>query len=263
MDRVKDKVAIVTGSARGLGKAQALTLAREGSKVVVTDLLETEGKTVVEEITSQGGEAIFLEQDVTKEQNWKEVIEKTLSQFGRLNVLVNNAGVLLHKAIEDMSLEEWRWLMGVNLDGVFLGTKHAVGAMRKTGGGSIINISSIAGLIGMRAETSAYAASKGAVRLFTKASALEFSKSGCDYNIRVNSVHPGFILTDMLEGIISAETEKTGQKYEEALKNREERAPIGRLGELEDVANAVLFLASDESKYMTGAELVVDGGVTA
>ena len=192
MNRVKGKVALITGAARGLGKAQALLLAEEGARVVVTDILETDGKKVAEEIGRKGGEAIFLKLDVTNEQDWQEVIRRTLSQFGRLDVLVNNAGVMLRKVIEDISLEEWRWVMGVNIDGVFLGTKYAIGAMKKSGGGSIINISSIAGMVGLP-YSSPYIASKGAVRLFTKAAAIECSKAALDYNIRVNSVHPGFI----------------------------------------------------------------------
>jgi 3(or 17)beta-hydroxysteroid dehydrogenase len=263
MDRVKGKVAIITGAAGGLGKAQALLLAKEGAKVVVTDIIETEGKKVVEEIRREGGEAIFIRHDVTIEQGWREVIEKTLSEFGRLDVLVNNAGVIARKAIEDTSLEEWHSVMSVNLDGVFLGTKHAIGAMKRSGGGSIINISSVAGIVGMVADTSAYNASKGAVRLFTKASAIQCSKAGHGYSIRVNSVHPGFILTPMLEKMIRTEVENTGCSYEEARKKREDWSPMRRLGEPEDVAFAVLYLASDESKFMTGSELVIDGGFTA
>ena len=262
MDRVKDKVAIITGAARGLGKAQALLLAGEGARVVVTDIIETDGKKVADEIGRERGEAIFLKHDVTNEQDWQGVIQKTLSEFGRLDVLVNNAGVMLREKIEDISLEEWRWVMSVNIDGVFLGTKHAIGAMKKSGGGSIINISSIAGTVGLP-YSSPYIASKGAVRLFTKAAAIECSKANLNYNIRVNSVHPGFILTEMLEGILRTDAERTGRKYEDLVKIREDGTPIGRLGEPEDVAYAVLYLASDESKYTTGAELMVEGGFTA
>ena len=263
MSRVKGKVSIITGAAGGLGKAQALLLAREGAKVVLTDIIETEPKETVEEIRRAGGEAIFVRHDVTSEQDWAEVIRQTLSSFGRLDVLVNNAGILMSKAIAEMSLEDWRRVMNINLDGVFLGTKHAIGAMKKSGGGSIVNMSSVGGLVGMPADSSAYCASKGGVRLFTKASALQCSKLGHDYNIRVNSVHPGFILTPMLEKAMRATGEKTGCSYEEAKKVREDLTMIGRLGEPEDVAYAVLYLASDESKYVTGAELVVDGGYTA
>ena len=262
MNRVKGKVAIVTGAARGLGRAQALLLAKEGAKVIATDIDETRGKKVVEEIGREGGEAIFVKHDVSSEQSWKEVIEKTLSEFGRLDVLVNNAGVFLNKAIEDISVKEWRWVMSVNMEGVFLGTRHAIKVMKNTGGGSIINISSTAGLVSMP-DSSAYAASKGAVRLFSKATALECSKAVHDYNIRVNSVHPGFIRTELIEEIIHKEAEKTGMKREEVEKIFKDLTMVGHFGDPEDVAYGVLYLASDESKYVTGAELVIDGGFTA
>ena len=262
MDRVKGKVAIITGASTGLGKAQALCLAGEGAKVVVADINETDGKNVVEGIRRENREAIFHKHDVTREQDWQSLIQRTMSEFGRLDVLVNNAGVMLRKGIEDISLEEWRWVMGVNIDGVFLGTKHAIKTMKKTGGGSIINISSIAGVVGLPLS-SPYTASKGAVRLFTKAAAIECSKSGLDYNIRVNSVHPGFIMTEMFDGILRADAERTGSQYEDLLKLRTDLTPMGQMGDPEDVANAVLFLASDESKYTTGTELMVDGGYTA
>ncbi|MFC1861099.1 glucose 1-dehydrogenase [Chloroflexota bacterium] len=252
MERVKGKVAIVTGGAGGLGKADARLLAKEGAKVVVTDIDEAGGKSVVEEIKSDGGEAIFIKHDVTSESDWSEVIEKTLAEYGKLDIMVNNAGVLMRNKIEDTSLEEWRWLLSINLDGVFLGTKYAIGAMKKSGGGSIINMSSVGGIIGTM-DSSAYAASKGAVRLLTKVAALECSKSGYDYNIRVNSVHPGFVETPMVAGVLKDETSR---------KIRLERHPIGRFGVPEDIANGVLYLASDESSFMTGAELVIDGGWT-
>jgi 3(or 17)beta-hydroxysteroid dehydrogenase len=253
MNRVAGKVAIVTGGAGGLGKAHALLLAKEGARVVVTDTDDAQGKKVADEINKQGGEAIFIRHDVSKEIEWNRVISETLEQFGKLDILVNNAGVNLWKKIEDTSLEEWRWLMSVNLDGVFLGTKYAMGAMKKSGGGSIINISSVAGIVGTL-DTSAYHASKGGVRIFTKAAALECSKAGYDYNIRVNSVHPGVIKTRMVEELLNDE-----EKRKTALSWH----PIGHFGEPEDVANGVLYLASDESKFITGAELVIDGGWTA
>jgi NAD(P)-dependent dehydrogenase (short-subunit alcohol dehydrogenase family) len=254
MDRVKGKVAIITGGASGIGKATASLLAKEGAKVVIADVNEVNGKKVAEDIGREGGEALFVKLDVTSEQDWSEVIKRTLAKFGRLDILVNNAGVIFAEKIEDTPLDKWRWLMGVNLDGVFLGTKHAVGAMKKSGGGSIINLSSLAGLVGTIDDTSAYCASKGAVRLFTKAAALEFSKAGHNYNIRVNSVHPGVVETPLSENLL---------KDAALRKSIEGRHPIGHVGEPIDIAYAILYLASDESKFTTGAEMVVDGGWTA
>lgn len=255
MDRVKGKVALVTGGALGLGKAQALLLAKEGAKVVVTDINEDEGKKVINEIDTNGGEAIFLKHDVSKEEDWKRVIEQTLQKFGKLDILVNNAGVALSKSVEDTSLEEWRWLMSINLDGVFLGTKYGIEAMKKSGGGSIINLSSIEGLIG-DPNLAAYNASKGGVRIFTKSAALYCAKAG--YNIRVNSVHPAYIWTPMVENYLKSQGD-----VEEGRKALTRLHPIGYLGEPDDIAYGVLYLASDESKFVTGSELVIDGGYTA
>lgn len=253
MDRVKGKVAIVTGSGGGMGRAEAMLLAQEGAKVVVTDIDEAAAKNVAEEINSQGGKAVFIRHDVASEIDWGIVIRKTLEEFGRLDVLVNNAGVILYKKIEDISLAEWRWLMSVNLDGVFLGTRSAIEVMKKSGGGSIINIASVAGLIG-NPDAAAYHASKGGVRSLSKAAAIECSKAGYDYNIRVNSIYPGVINTRMADDLRKDET-----KYKTAVSWH----PIGHFGEPEDVAYGVLYLASDESKFLTGSELVIDGGWTA
>jgi 3(or 17)beta-hydroxysteroid dehydrogenase len=254
MNRVKGKVAIITGSASGIGKATAFLLAEEGAKIVVADINEVNGKKVAEEIRSKGGEAIFIKHDVTSERDWNKTIEKTLAEFGKLDILVNNAGVTLVKEIEKTSLEEWHRLMSINLDGVFLGTKYAIGAMKKSGGGSIVNISSAAGLIGRPDNTAAYCASKGAVRLFSKAAALECSKAGHNYNIRVNSVHPGVTETPMTEAIL---------KNEHIRKIINDLIPIGYMGKPIDIASAILYLASDESRFTTGAELAIDGGWTA
>jgi len=254
MGRVTGKVAMVTGAASGLGKATALLLAKEGAKIVVSDINEADGRKVAAEIKREGGEAIFVKHDVTSESSWSNVIEKTLAGFGKLDILVNNAGVQIIKEIEKLTLEEWRWLMSVNLEGVFLGTKYAIGAMKKCGGGSIINMSSAAGIIGTADKTSAYCASKGAVRLFTKAAALECSKAGLDYNIRVNSVHPGVIETPLVLKM---------QQNPAVWETLHKVHPIGFLGQPIDVAYGVLYLASDESRLVTGAELVIDGGWTA
>jgi 3(or 17)beta-hydroxysteroid dehydrogenase len=253
MGRVESKVAIVTGGAGGIGGAISQLLAREGAGVVVTDLNEAGGEKVVGEINRDGGRAIFIKHDVTSEGDWARVIEKTLAEFGKLDVLVNNAGIMFVKPIEDISLEEWHRVMSINLDGVFLGTKHAVGAMKKSGG-SIVNMSSAVGIIGRPDDTSAYITSKGAVRLFTKAAAMEFSKAGHDYKVRVNSVHPGVIETPMTAGM------SQDPKLREVLVSMH---PIGFLGKPIDIAYIVLYLASDESRLVTGAEFVVDGGWTA
>jgi 3(or 17)beta-hydroxysteroid dehydrogenase len=253
MDRVKGKVAIVTGGAGGLGEAEASLLAKEGAEVVVTDIADASVERVAGNINARGGRSISVKHDVTSETDWGKVIRRTLKEFGKLDVLVNNAGVILYKKIEDTSIAEWRWLMSVNLDGVFLGTKFAIEAMKKNGSGSIINISSVAGLIG-NPDAAAYHASKGGVRSFTKAAAIECSKAGYGYNIRVNSIYPGVINTRMAEDL-----RKDENKYKTALSWH----AMGHFGEPEDVASGVLYLASDESKFLTGSELVIDGGWTA
>ncbi len=253
MNRVKDKVALITGAASGMGEASARLLAREGAKVVLSDINEVDGQRIAQEIISQGGACVFLKHDVASEADWQRVIASTLDLFGKLDVLVNNAGVTVNKDIEETTLEEWRWVMSVNLDGVFLGIKYAIGAMKQTGGGSIINISSAAGIVG-QLWAAAYCSSKGGVRLLTKAAALECSKAGRDYNIRVNSIHPGCVRTALLEPIL---------KKPEMAAIIGSLHPVGHLGEPDDVAYAVLYLASDESKFATGSELVIDGGYTA
>jgi 3(or 17)beta-hydroxysteroid dehydrogenase len=255
MGRVSEKVVIITGAAMGLGKAAALLLAREGAKVALTDVNEEQGSASAEEIKSQGYEALFLRHDVSREAEWIEVIDRTVQRWGSLSVLVNNAGLGIPGNAEETTLEEWRRLMSVNLDGVFLGTKHAIRAMKSTGGGSIINLSSIEGLVG-DPNLAAYNASKGGVRMFTKSAALYCAKS--NYNIRVNSIHPGYIWTPMvshyLEGMGDTEA---GRRELDKLH------PLGHIGEPNDIAYGVLYLASDDSKFMTGSELVIDGGYTA
>lgn len=255
MDRLRDRVAIVTGAAMGLGRAQAELMAREGAAVVVTDLDEDAGSEVVAGIEGAGGTAAFLKQDVAVEDGWERVMQETLTRFGRLDVLVNNAGVALSASVEDTTLEKWRWLMSINLDGVFLGTKHAIGAMKARGGGSIINLSSIEGLVG-DPNLAAYNASKGGVRLFTKSAALHCAKAG--YGIRVNSVHPGYIWTPMVEHYLEQQGDvEAGRNALNAMH------PVGHVGEPDDIAYGVLYLASEESKFVTGTELVIDGGYTA
>jgi NAD(P)-dependent dehydrogenase (short-subunit alcohol dehydrogenase family) len=220
----------------------------------VSDVKEEEGRAVSDEIVEAGGEAIFVRHDVSVEADWERTIAMTASRFGRLDIAVNDAGVALAGDVEHTSLEQWRWLMSINLDGVFLGAKHAIAAMKRTGG-SIINISSIEGIIG-DANLAAYNASKGGVRIFTKSAALYCAKAG--YKIRVNSIHPGYIWTPMVEQLLQTQPDPEAAKaYIAGLH------PAGRLGEPDDIAYGVLYLASDESKFVTGAELVIDGGYTA
>jgi NAD(P)-dependent dehydrogenase (short-subunit alcohol dehydrogenase family) len=252
--RVKEKVAIVTGGSLGLGRASAILLAREGARVAVTDVKEEEGLAVVEEIAAAGGEALFIAHDVADEDAWTRTITLVIERFGGLDVLVNNAGVGVLGTVEETTLKQWRWLMSINLDGVFLGTKHAISAMKRKGG-SIINLSSIEGLIG-DPNLAAYNASKGGVRLFTKSAALHCAKAG--YKIRVNSIHPGYIWTPMVQSYIGAHDDPSAVKA--AITGLH---PVGHLGEPDDIAYGVLYLASEESKFVTGAELVIDGGYTA
>lgn len=257
-NRVLGKTALVTGGRRGLGRAIAVLLARQGARVAISDRKPDGADEVIGEIEKAGGEAIFIEQDVSREDDWKRVIAEVVSRFGKLDILVNNAGVGAGKNIEDITLKDWRWVMSINLDGVFLGTKYAIKAMKQGGGGSIINMSSVEGIVG-DARMVAYDASKGGLRTLTKSAALDCARRG--YNIRINTVHPGFIDTSMVEGFLKAQA-KDGD-VEAARRELIKLHPIGHLGEPDDVAYAVLYLASDESKFATGSELVVDGGYTA
>jgi NAD(P)-dependent dehydrogenase (short-subunit alcohol dehydrogenase family) len=260
MGRVDNKVALVTGGAKGIGRECSLLLAREGAAIVLTDLDEAGGTAVVAEIAKAGGRALFLQHDVTDEARWGQVVERALAHFGGLHIVVNNAGLGIAGNAEDETLEAWRRLMAVNLDGVFLGTKHAIRAMKqctgeKQGAGSIINISSIEGMVA-DPNLAAYNASKGGVRIFSKSAALHCAQSG--YRIRVNSVHPGYIWTPMVEGYLTTLGDVAAGRSAIA-----QMHPIGRMGEPIDVAYGVLYLASDESSFVTGSELVIDGGYTA
>ncbi len=248
MGRLAGKVALITGAAMGQGEAEARLFANEGAKVVLTDVQEELVQKVADSIIDSGGQALALKHDVSSEQDWQHVIEKTIERFGTLNVLVNNAGIATTSMMENHSIEEWNKVMSINATGVFLGMKYAIPEMRKAGGGSIINISSIAGILGM--GTNAYSASKGAVRVLTKAAAMDYAKD----NIRVNSVHPGIIVTPMTKDLL---------EHEETRKGFEAGTPLPRLGKPEDVAYGVLYLASDESSFVTGIELVIDGGYIA
>ena len=241
--RLDNKVAVVTGAARGIGATTARFFAREGAKLLLCDVREELLAQVAAEI---GGHARRL--DVTSSSDWAGAVEEAEERFGRINVLFNNAGTITNSGVEDTTEEEWSAIVAVNQTGVWLGMKHIVPAMRRAGGGSIVNTSSIFGIVGSGGAT-AYQATKGAVRLMTKTAAVEYAVEG----IRVNSVHPGVINTSLL-------SETASRDVQEQLKAA---TPLGRLGEAEDVAAAVLFLASDEASFMTGAELVVDGGYTA
>jgi NAD(P)-dependent dehydrogenase (short-subunit alcohol dehydrogenase family) len=248
--RLSGKVALVTGGASGMGACEATMFAREGARVVVADTLDAEGREVVEKIAAAGGQARFLRLDVTSEPAWQEAVAAAVAAFGKLDVLVNNAGISGGIDPDPMSTEAFDRLMNVNAKGVFLGMKHAVPAMRQAGGGSIVNISSISGIAGQSMVHMGYNGSKGAVRVMTKSAAVQFARDG----IRVNSVHPG-VLPPMRTSRVTADPAVRAAMLK--------GVPMKREGRVEEVAHAVLFLASDEASYITGAELVVDGGYLA
>ncbi|PYN71671.1 MAG: cyclopentanol dehydrogenase [Candidatus Rokuibacteriota bacterium] len=251
MGKLDGKVALISGGARGQGAAEAETFAREGAKVVFGDVRDAEGQKVEATIRAHGGEAVYVHLDVTNEADWKTAVQTATGRFGKLDILVNNAAIVIPRvAIEDRTVEEWDRVMAVNARGVFLGTKHAIPAMRRAGGGSIVNISSVAGIGQSLHQEPAYAASKGAIRIFTKVTASQHAQEG----IRCNSVHPGPIDTDMLH---------SAMPDPDVLKKRLERVPLGRMGTVPEIVTVVLYLASDDSAYMTGSELVIDGGALA
>ena len=250
MARLEGKVVIISGGARGQGATEARMFAREGARIVIGDLLDAEGQAVAAEIAESGGDCTYVHLDVTSEDDWRAAVETAVSAYGRVDVLVNNAGIIESGRVEDLTVEQWDAVLDVNAKGVFLGTKAVIAEMRKAGGGSIINISSTSGIVGSINAT-AYNASKGAVRLLTKSTAVQYAREG----IRANSIHPGPIETDMMQRV-----------WEHPLRSREEteaRIPMGHVGTVEDVSYAALFLASDESSFMTGSEIVIDGGLTA
>ena len=256
MDRVKGKVAIVTGGAMGIGQACAELLAAEGAAVVVADREREAGEKVVAALVKAGYRAMFVQQDVSSEDDWRRLVAETMAAYGRLDIVVNNAGVGWFGDVEHTTLDDLHKLFAVNVDGVFLGIKQAIPAMRDSGGGgSIVNLSSIEGLIG-DPGLAAYNASKGAVRLLTKSAALYCAKGGS--GIRVNSVHPGYIWTPMVQHAVDASGHAA-----EMRKELEALHPVGHLGTAKDIAWGVVYLASDESAFVTGAELVIDGGYTA
>ena len=255
--RLAGKVALISGAATGVqgetmgfGGASAWLFVREGAKVVLSDVNEDLGRKTVGQIRESGGEAMFVRLDVTSEQDWIDTVQATVSSFGRLDILVNNAGIPGQVNMENTTAEIWDSHMAINAKGVFLGTKYAIPELRKAGGGSIINISSFYGMVGSPGSPS-YSASKGAVRIFTKSTAIQYAKD----NIRVNSVHPGPCLTPMGAGVLSEDQERRATLLA--------TIPTGRFGNADDIAHAILYLASDESSFVTGAELVIDGGITA
>lgn len=250
MGRVSDKIALVTGGALGIGRVTARMLAEEGAQVAVTDINEEAGREVVSTLTAEGHAAAFFEHDVASEADWERVVEELQHTFGAPDVLVNNAGIYQIAPLDEMSVEDWRRLMDINVTGVFLGMKHCTPLMREQCQGSVVNLSSVAGIVGLSGHA-CYGASKGAVRTMTKDAAIELAEDG----VRVNSVHPAYIETQMAD--YGAEVQGATKEELDAMH------PIGHMGEPEDVAYAVTYLASDESKFMTGSELVLDGGLTA
>ena len=248
--RLENKVALISGGARGMGAVEAHLFAQEGAKVVIGDVLEDEGRQTEAAVNEAGGECVFVHLDVTREDDWAQAVATAVSRFGKLDVLVNNAGISSTGGIEELTVQDWDRTLDINTKGVFLGTKAAIPEMRKAGGGSIINISSGAGIAPAPGTSGAYAASKGAVRIFSKSTAIQYAKE----NIRCNSVHPGPIETPMLRSARGSGAE---------LGDTIERVPLGRIGRPEEIAYGVLYLASDESSFVTGSELVIDGGRTA
>ena len=249
MRRLENKVVLITGGARGQGAAEAVLFAKEGAKVVIGDILQEEGRKIANEITENGGQATFVHLNVVREMDWINAINEAVTTYGKLDILINNAAIYSRNGVETTTEEEWNDIMNINVKGPFLGSRLAIPFM-KSGGGSIVNISSVGGLVGSPLGAAAYSASKGAIRLLTKSIAIQYAKN----NIRCNSVHPGTIDTDMIKDAMDDPI-----LYED----RRKRIPMLKIGSVDDVAYGVLYLASDESSFVTGAELVIDGGSTA
>jgi cyclopentanol dehydrogenase len=251
MGKLDGKVALISGGARGQGAAEAETFAREGAKVVFGDIRDVEGQKIEAAIRAAGGEATYVHLDVTSEADWQSAVQTATGRHGRLDILINNAAITISRVpIEERTAAEWDQVMAVNAKGVFLGTKHAIPAMRRAGGGSIVNISSVAGIGQSLHQEPAYAASKGAIRIFTKVTASQHAKD----KIRCNSVHPGPVDTEMFHRAF---------RDREAMERRLQRIPMQRMGTVAEIVSAVLYLASDDSSYVTGSELVIDGGALA
>ncbi len=248
--RLEGKVALVTGAARGIGAEIARVFAREGAAVVIGDILDGEGRQVADEIKASGGVAMTVKLDVSEEANWKRIMAFVLERLYTLDILVNNAGISKRVALEEYAVEDWDAVMTTNIRGVFLGMKHAIPIMRRTGGGNIINMSSVAGLVGHKFSNLAYTTSKGGITLLTKGAAVKYAAE----NIRVNSIHPCTVQTELTKNIA---------KDPQLMMGRIDEVPMGRFASVTDVANAALFLASDEATFITGVALPVDGGMTA
>jgi len=266
MSRLDGKVALISGAARGIGAETARLMATSGARVVVGDILDEPGRQTAGTINASGGQADYVHLDVTKESDWTEAVNHAVNKFGKLDILVNNAGVFIGKGIEEISLDEWNRLVGVNMTGVFLGTRLAAQALREAAkssehGSAIVNLASIAGIVGSQLDP-LYSMTKGGVTLFTKSAALEFGRKG--YRIRVNSIHPGVIQTDMGEQTFVARARRTGSNdMTTARQVVTDSVPWGRMGVPLDIAKGIVFLASDDAGYMNGAGLIVDGGMTA
>ena len=250
MKRLDGKVALISGGASGQGAAEAKLFHAEGAKVIIGDILDAKGKELALKIDPSQKKCVYYHLDVTNPDDWNSIVKESIKCYGNIDILINNAGITAHNNVELTTLEEWNNMNAINSTGVFLGCKYVIPIMKKQNGGSIVNISSMASLIGLPSASAAYTATKGSVRSLTKNISTQYGQ----YNIRCNSVHPGFIETDMLAKVLSDKKER---------KLRLDMTPLRIIGTAQDVAMAVLFLASDESSYMTGAELVIDGGITA
>jgi len=266
MNRLDGKVAFLSGAARGIGGATARLMASAGAKVAIGDVLDERGRQTAKEIEAAGGQALYLSLDVTREASWAAALDGTVKKFGKLDVLVNNAGIFNGKGVEEATIDEWNKLVAVNLTGVVLGTRAALPHLKASGqrsphGAAIVNLASVAGLVGSQLDP-LYSLTKGGVTLFTKSTALEFGRKG--YRIRVNSIHPGVIDTDMGQQTFVMRAKALGTNDTEATRKVSTTMhPIGRLGLADDIAKGIVFLASDDAAFMTGAGLVVDGGYTA
>jgi NAD(P)-dependent dehydrogenase (short-subunit alcohol dehydrogenase family) len=250
MARLEGKVALISGGARGQGAVEARMFAEEGASVVIGDILDDQGRQTEAELQELGYQVTYVHLDVTNESDWQSAVQTAVSAYGKLDILLNNAGILIRKNIEETTVEDWDRIFAVNSKGVFLGTKAAIPVMRENGGGSIINISSTAGLVGSPNGSASYTATKGSVRLFTKSTAIQHARDG----IRCNSIHPGPIETDMIADTLNDP---------ENMALRMQRLPLGRVGKPSEIAYGAIYLASDESSFVTGSELVIDGGTTA